>query len=71
MIRSLSDKFENSWDECLPWILFEFREIPVQSLGFSQFELLFGRKIGGPLSLLKSTWLSQASLDKAKPNVVK
>jgi len=38
MIRSVSDKFENSWDECLPWILFAYREIPVQSLGFSPFE---------------------------------
>jgi len=71
MIRSLSDKFENSWGECLPWILFAYREIPVQSLGFSPFELLFGRNIEGPLSLLKSTWLSQASFAKAKPNVVK
>jgi len=71
MIRSLSDKFENSWDEYLPWILFACREIPVQSLGFSPFELLFGRNIEVPLSLLKSTWLSQASFAKAKPNVVK
>ena len=72
MIRALSDKFENSWDECLPWILFAYREIPVESLGFSPFELLFGRSVPGPLSLLKSTWLhDKASLKKAKPNVVK
>ena len=72
MIRSLSDKFENSWDECLPWILFAYREIPVQTLGFSPFELLFGRNVEGPLSLLKSAWLSnQVSLEKAKPNVIK
>ena len=72
MIRSVSDKFENSWDECLPWILFAYREIPVQSLGFSPFELLFGRNVEGLLSLLKSAWLSnQVLLDKAKPNVIK
>ena len=72
MIRSLSDKLENSWDECLPWILFAYREIPVQTLGFSPFELLFECSVEGPLSLLKSTWLhSQTSLEKAKPNVVK
>ena len=71
MIRSLSDKFENSWDECLPWILFAYREIPVQTLAFSPFEILFGRSVEGPLSLLKSTFLhSQTSLEIAKPNNV-
>jgi transposase InsO family protein len=36
MIRALTDKFEDAWDECLPWILFAYREIPVESLGWLQ-----------------------------------
>ena len=41
MIRAFTEKFENEWDECLPWILFAYREIPVESIGFSPFELVF------------------------------
>jgi len=66
MIRALTDKFHNDWDECLPWILFAYREIPVETLGFSPFELTFG-----PLGMWKSTWLrSEQSLENARPNVV-
>ena len=72
MIHALADKFEDAWDECLPWILFAYREIPVETLGYSPFELMFGRSIRGPLSLIKTTWLqTQNSLDTARPNVVK
>ena len=45
---------------------------PCAVIGFSPFELTFRRNVEGPLSLVKSTWLSdQPNLYKAKPNVVK
>jgi transposase InsO family protein len=69
MLRTLADEFKDAWDECLPWILFAYREIPVEPLGFSPFELLYGRAVRGPLSLLKSQWQTTA-LEKAKPNVL-
>lgn len=69
MIRATSDKFPDAWDECLPWILFAYREIPVETSGFSPFEMLFGRNIRGPLSLIKSQW-KPTSLRNAKPNVL-
>jgi transposase InsO family protein len=55
MVRSLIDSFSGDWDDCLPWILFSYREIPVETLGFSPFELTFGRHVYGPLGMLKST----------------
>ena len=70
MIRSVVTEYNDAWDECLPWILFAYREIPVETLGFSPFELLFGRDARGPLSLLKSQWKPSA-VAKAKPNVIK
>lgn len=71
MIRALKSSFLNDWDECLPWILFAYREIPVETLGFSPFELTFGRHVYGPLGMLKSTWLrSEQSLNKARSNVI-
>jgi len=68
MFRANTDKFPDSWDECLPWVMFAYREIPVETLGFSPFEMLFGRNIRGPLHLLKSGW--KPTSIKTKPNVI-
>ena len=35
----------NDWDEYLPALLFAVREISQESLGFSAFELLYGRNV--------------------------
>ena len=40
------------WHRYLPAALFAMREMPSDSLGFSQFELLFGRQVIGPLAVL-------------------
>jgi len=57
MLRSMVDDFDGSWCECLSWVLFAYRKIPVETLGFSPFELMYGYPVRGPLSLLRSTWL--------------
>ena len=69
MIRSLTTDFKDGWDECLPWILFAYREVPMETTGYSPFESLFGREVRGPLGLLKSSW-KPTTLHKAKPNVI-
>jgi len=70
MLRSLTESFPDSWDTALPWVLFAYREVPVETLGCSPFDLLFGRSVAGPLSLLKSAWLQETDLQGAKQNVV-
>ena len=70
MLRSLTESFPASWDKALPWVLFAYREVPVETLGCSPFDLLFGRAVAGPLSLLKSAWLQETDLGGAKQNVV-
>jgi len=70
MIKSVVDQFGNEWDTCLPWILFAYREIPVEGLGFSPFELMFGRNIRGPLQVIKDTWSNNNDLKNAKQNVL-
>ena len=72
MIRSLLDRFPDSWDTALPWVLFAYREVPVETLGCSPcpFELMFGRTVPGPLQLVKSAWLQETGLSTAKQNVV-
>lgn len=71
MLRALGDKFDNAWDEALPWVLFSYRECPVETLGFSPFELLYTYPIRGPLSLIKRVWSdSNPEFTSTKPNVI-
>ena len=70
MLRSLLDRFPDSWDTALPWILFAYREVPVETVGFSPFELMFGRTVSGPLLLIKFAWLQETDLSTAKQTVV-
>ena len=44
------------WDCLLPYLLFAYREVPQVSTGFSPFELLYGRKVRGPLDVIKDAW---------------
>jgi transposase InsO family protein len=52
MLRCLSEQYPENWEQTIPWILFAYREVPVETLGFSPFELLFGRHVPGLLSLV-------------------
>ena len=33
-----------------------YREVPQESTGFAPFELLYGRRVRGPLDILKEVW---------------
>ena len=43
-------------DKYLPALLFAVREVPQESLGFSPFELLYGRDVRGPMAILRELW---------------
>ena len=57
MMRSLFEEFPDAWDETLPWVLFAYREVSVETLGFSTFDLMLAHKVNGPLALVKKAWL--------------
>ena len=57
MIRSLiADHPHLQWDDCLPYILWAYRETPNASTGFSPYELQFGRCPSTLLSLIYDKW---------------
>ena len=58
-------KKPKDWDRYLPALLFAYREVPQESLGFSPFELLYGRTVRGPMSILKEVWTKE----QADPDV--
>jgi len=66
MLTALAEKFTDTWDAALPWVLFAYHEVPVEILGCSPFDLLFGRSIAGLLALLKSAWLHKTDIGTAK-----
>lgn len=51
MIRKSSQE-KNQWDLYLPYACFAFRDTTHSATGYTPFQLLFGRDVRGPLSLL-------------------
>lgn len=47
------------WDKYIPAVLFAYREVPQESLGFSPFELVYGRTVRGPMTILKELWTKE------------
>ena len=56
----------NDWDKYLPALLFAVREIPQESLGFSPFELLYGRNVRGPMHILRELWSVEETDEHAR-----
>ncbi|KAL8599297.1 hypothetical protein ACOMHN_008012 [Nucella lapillus] len=57
MLRSLVQDKPKQWDRWIPALIFAYREVPQSSTGFSPFELLYGRKVRGPMCVLKDLWV--------------
>lgn len=56
MLRKMCAEQPKEWDRYLPALLFAYRETPQSSMGFSPFELLYGRTVRGPLTILRELW---------------
>ncbi|MEE6523985.1 hypothetical protein FKM82_023151 [Ascaphus truei] len=53
------------WEIHLQHLLFAYREVPQESTGFSPFELLYGRRVRGPLDLFHEGWEGEATATDA------
>ena len=52
MLKTSMGRKGKDWDEYLLYLLFTYREVTQESMGFSPFELLFGWRVRGPLDIL-------------------
>ena len=52
MLKMICAENPKDWDRYIPALLFAYREAPQESLGFSPFELLYGRTVRGPMAIL-------------------
>src|SRR6218665_1184133 len=66
MLIGVGESFPGIWDQLLPWLLFAYREVPVEGLFFSLFDLVFGRNVKGVLQLIKQSWLKDTIPDKVR-----
>ena len=57
MLRSFVEEQPDDWDIGIDLVLFAYREVPIATYGYSPFELLYGRHVQGPLSLVHDNWL--------------
>ena len=55
LLRTFTAEYRD-WERFLPHLLFAYREVPQESTGFSPFELLYGRRVRGPLDLIREHW---------------
>lgn len=66
MLKRMCAEKPRDWDRYLAPLLFAYREVPQASLGFSPFELLYGRHVRGPLGILKEVWTNKDLDEEAK-----
>ena len=60
MLKKFVSRSQKVWDDYLPYLLFAYCEAPQETTGFSPFELPFGRKVRGPLDVLREEWTGEA-----------
>ena len=59
MIKRMCAERPRDWDKYLNSALFAYREVPQEGLGFSPFELVYGRSVRGPMTILKELWTNE------------
>ena len=56
MLTRMCAERPKDWDKYIDPLLFAYREVPQESLGFSLFELLYGWPLRGPMQVLRELW---------------
>ena len=64
MLKKLSEEQPKQWDRYIPALLFAYREATQESTGISPFQLLYGRHVRGPLTILKQLWIKDIQDDE-------
>ena len=58
-LKKLCAQQPKDWDRYLTAALFAYREVPQVSTGFSPFEMLYGRRVRGPMAILRHLWTDE------------
>ena len=66
MLKRLCSEKPRQWDRYINALLFAYREVLQQSMGFAPFELLYGRTVRGPMRILRSIWTGEDGETEAR-----
>ena len=66
MIKRLCQDQPKQWHRLINPVLFACREVPQESTGFSPFQLLYGRSVRGPGTILKELWTKEVNIPEVK-----
>ena len=66
MLRKMCSERPSDWDRYLAPLLFAYREVPQESTGYSPFQLLYGRSVRGPMTVLKELWTNEQTVPEVK-----
>ena len=64
MLKKFCLESSLDWDEGVNYLVFAIREAPQESLGFSPFEMVYGRQLRGPLALITDEWLKSPGVEQ-------
>jgi len=53
MLRKMCAEKPKDWDRYINPLLFAYREVRQESLGYAPFELIYGRTVRGPMSIFR------------------
>ena len=66
MLQKMAAERPSEWDRYIPSLLFSYREVAQASLGFSPFELVYGRSVRGHISVLRDIWADEDINEQTK-----
>ena len=66
MLKKLCQDQPKQWHRLINPVLFAYREVPQKSTGFSPFQLLYGRSVRGPGTILKVLWTKEVNIPEVK-----
>ena len=66
MLNSLCSEHSRQWHHFIKPLLFAYREVRQESTGFSPFELLYGRVVRRPMTILKEIWTKEVEEPEVK-----
>ena len=66
MLKKLCAERPQDWDRYLDAVLFAYRVVKQENVGFSPFELLYGRTVRGPMSILRELWINEDPTSKVR-----
>ena len=66
MLKRMKYERPGDWDRNIPALLFAYREVPQESIKCSPFELLYGRTVRGPMSILRELLTGEVTNDETR-----